>query len=985
MKKFDLLLLSLLISGISIAQTVNIAIDASLNRKPVSPYIYGKNNSLSDDPGNPLSSNEWQRLKDAGIKLFRENTGNNATKYNWRLKLTSAPDWYNNVYGANWDFEAQSLQQNIPGAKGMYAFQLIGKVAASDDYNFDDWAYNNSQWWPGAAQNLAGEGVVNTDWNATKALVEGNTDLYLKTWPADSTVAVLDKWFGSGPGQLNLNDSIFQYWNMDNEPEIWYSTHDDVMPAQLSAEAFMQRYFDVAQKARAKYPGIKLVGFVPCSEWFWYAWTNEASNKITYKGSEYTWVEYFIKRIGEHQDSTGIRLLDVIDLHTYLSAESVDELLQVHRVFYDTTFVYPGANGVKLLSPDGWDDNLNKEYIFKRINDWLTEYIGADHGVTLGSTESGWDDFNQMPLALNYASTLGVFANEGVELFTPWFWSPSYWEVIHLFSKYSKNISVKSTSSDENYLSAYSTVSEDNDSMTVVLVNRYSSTKNAQINLSNFAVTNGLYTTKCLSNLPSDNSTETFISDANNALTTSNVAVTGNIFSLSLPSYSITSVILYTGGAGGDYLGVTPAAIELKSEVEDTAIYVFSNIDWTASSNQSWLKLDHLSGSNNDTLMVTTTPNRLTVSRTAIITVSGTGVTSQTVTITQAAPPTHATEELMIYNDSETLIKSTWSENGTLSQITSGAYEGTKHYRFNYSFTNWWAGFGLNLNNSEGDGTGYDFTGYNSLKFACKLTGPATANILLIDANKSTSTVTQNITGLSSTYTDFAIPLSSFTGMTLDDVGEIMVNISGNSSSGSGTFNIDNIRLGVQDLPPYLLSVADTVFNSGETGCFNALDTIIVAGSFPVEFQNGSSVDLIARYSILFKPGFHAFNGSSMVASITTDGTFCDGISVFSGLNQPVEKSLNVVSKPEKKVTLQGEKSIKIYPNPNKGQFSVELKNFDNGAMIYVYDMLGEIIFQSTSKIQNHCEINLPQLKKGIYIVKISGEKRLVTKKITII
>jgi hypothetical protein len=37
-----------------------------------------------------------------------------------------------------------------------------------------------------------------------------------------------------------------------------------------------------------------------------------------------------------------------------------------------------------------------------------------------------------MPLALNYASTLGVFANEGVELFTPWFWSPSYWEVVHL-------------------------------------------------------------------------------------------------------------------------------------------------------------------------------------------------------------------------------------------------------------------------------------------------------------------------------------------------------------------------------------------------------------------------------------------------------------------------------------------------------------------------------------------------------------------------
>ena len=45
-------------------------------------------------------------------------------------------------------------------------------------------------WWSGVAQNLAGGGQVNPA-GGSQALVDGNPDLYLKDWNADSTTAIL--------------------------------------------------------------------------------------------------------------------------------------------------------------------------------------------------------------------------------------------------------------------------------------------------------------------------------------------------------------------------------------------------------------------------------------------------------------------------------------------------------------------------------------------------------------------------------------------------------------------------------------------------------------------------------------------------------------------------------------------------------------------------------------------------------------------------
>lgn len=521
------------------AQTVHVAVDAAQDRLPVSPYLYGKNHQ-PDSPTNRLTEADWQLLRDAGVRMVRLNGGNNGTKYNWQKKISSHPDWYNNVYANDWDFAQTSLQQHLPGVQGMWCFQLLGKVADNTTHNFDDWNYNRSQWWSGVQQNLAGGGALNPS-GGSKALKEGNISLYLTDTNAATSTAILDHWIKTS--ELGLDSSQFRYWNMDNEPEIWNGTHDDVMPVQISAEAFMQRYFDYAKQARARFPGIRLVGPVTANEWQWYNW----ATTITADGRAYPWLEYFIKRVSEEQARTGIRLLDVLDVHYYPSVTSSASIVQLHRIFFDQTYANPEANGVHAVN-GGWDTSINQEYIFGRCQQWMDKYLGPGNGVTFGLTETGLPINNAPVAAVWYASTLGEFMKHGVEIFTPWSWHTGMWEVLHLYSRYNYTQSVRATSDDETNVSAYATVDTTTGNAAVVLVNRaLSASKSVNVAFSNLSIADGKHSTLQLANLPA---TETFITHTVNALASGTVNASGNQFTISLPALSITTVRLTASSAG---------------------------------------------------------------------------------------------------------------------------------------------------------------------------------------------------------------------------------------------------------------------------------------------------------------------------------------------------------------------------------------------------------------------------------------------------
>lgn len=533
------LCMGLLLSPHVAGQTVvDVKVDASAEKIAVSPYIFGKNGCISDGANPsylpPKDQKEIKLMKEAGLRFTRQSGGNNSTKYNWRACLSSHPDWYNNVYAHDWNASVVRLQSNVPDVQAMFSFQLTGYAASTNEYNFDDYSYNNSQWWSGTVQNLAGGGELGS---STKAEKDGDYSLYLKEWPADSTTAILNYWMN----ERKFDMSKLIYWSMDNEPEIWCSTHDD-LPLKFTADELVEKYIDVAKKARALYPDIKLCGPVTANEWQWFKFREE---NLKIDGRYYCWLEYFIKRIADEQKASGVRLLDVFDLHWYPSANTFSNLTNLYRVFYDENYSFPEANGLHTLE-GGWDNNY-KEFIFGRVNEWLDEHFGENHGIKLALTETAFKTSDPNVVALTYGSFLGTFMENGVELFSPWEWQVGMWETMHLFSRYSKNICVSSSSSDEN-VSAFSTVNDANDSLTVILLNRSEKESlTVNVNVDNINVGDGVYKKYQLYDLPN---TETFVSHEENALKVGYVKAENNKLSVTLPAKSITAVVLSNEATG---------------------------------------------------------------------------------------------------------------------------------------------------------------------------------------------------------------------------------------------------------------------------------------------------------------------------------------------------------------------------------------------------------------------------------------------------
>ena len=85
-------------------------------------------------------------------------------------------------------------------------------------------------------------------------------------------------------------------------------------------------------------------------------------------------------------------------------------------------------------------------------------------------------------------------------------------------------------------------------------------------------------------------------------------------------------------------LSVFPTSLSFTASGEQQTFAITSNTNWNiVSSDSTWVNVSPASGSNNGTVTVTAIANSDTIQRTATITIYGTGVTPQTISVTQEA------------------------------------------------------------------------------------------------------------------------------------------------------------------------------------------------------------------------------------------------------------------------------------------------------------------------------------------------------------
>ncbi len=214
-----------LVTNVIIAGTnapISISINASSNRIPISPLIYGVAFASSN------------QLADLNFTMNRSG-GNNETCYNWQINAHNLDfDWYFESYpdasatppGATADaFVANS---KYGGAQPMITIPMIGwspKLGAGRSILY---SYSTNKYGPQTSTDpylpAAGNGISIT--NNTPITWNNPTDAYFLTNSVFQQGYVQHL---TGQWGFSTNGGV-RYFIMDNEHSLWFSTHQDIHP-----------------------------------------------------------------------------------------------------------------------------------------------------------------------------------------------------------------------------------------------------------------------------------------------------------------------------------------------------------------------------------------------------------------------------------------------------------------------------------------------------------------------------------------------------------------------------------------------------------------------------------------------------------------------------------------------------------------------------------------------------------------------------------
>lgn len=466
-------------------------IDAAADQHAISPYIYGMNfasSALAADID--LPANRWG--------------GNTTTRYNWQIDSAN--------HGSDWFFEnipndpvsvallpnGSTADQFIEGneatnTESLITMPMIGWTPKDRTYAACGFAvslYGTQQqtdpWWSNCGNGIKPDGTFVTGNNPNDIAI-----------PVDQTfdaawVAHLQSQFGTAAS------GGVRFYELDNEPSIWHSTHRDIRPQPLGSVELRDRTITYGSAIKAADSGALLLGPEE------YGWTGYFFSGVDQASGQWSnppektlrggldLIPWYLDQLHQYQQTHGTRLLDYLSLHYYPSQDGVtlgsagDTATQALRLrstrsLWDPTYV-----------DESWIGTAVR--LIPRMHDWVNTYYP---GTKLAITEYNWGGFEHINGALAEADVLGIFGRESLDLATLWTAPDFDQPVAYAFRMYRNydgsgskfgETNVRAQSTDQAQLSVYAALRSDG-ALTAIVINKTGGSLTAPIQIDNFSTT----------------------------------------------------------------------------------------------------------------------------------------------------------------------------------------------------------------------------------------------------------------------------------------------------------------------------------------------------------------------------------------------------------------------------------------------------------------------------------------------------------------
>jgi hypothetical protein len=495
----------------AVASGPALSVDAGNQTHPISPLIYGM-----DAYG--MAAGEAQ-----AVNLTLDRWGGDATsRYNYLLDVTSsASDWYfENQYGLaggnenTSSFNAQVTADAAVGAKTLGTLPVLGWVAKDGtSCSYPVSAYPGQQQVDATRQ--CGNGVYPEGTNGCTTSggcnITGNK-------ATDTSIAVDSTFVGNwvkflvGKYGTAANGGVAIY-DLDNEPSWWDGVHRDVHPNPFTYDEATNNGIAVAQQVKTNDPTAEVSGPVmdywwdyfyskkdvesgwgsgPCYEPFSNPVDRNAHNGVPF-------IEYYLQQFAKASATAGVRLLDYVDLHTYMAAtyqgnsvgfatagDTGEQMARINstRVFWDPTYTDTNFPQPNYSTDSNYTTSCTLPALPPQVIPMMQTWVKNDYpGTKTAITEYNWGGQEHINGALAQADILGIFGAYGLDLGALWGPPDPVKQVPGLMafeiyrnydganSKFG-DMSLAATTGDQSKLAVYAATRTADNSATIVVINK---------------------------------------------------------------------------------------------------------------------------------------------------------------------------------------------------------------------------------------------------------------------------------------------------------------------------------------------------------------------------------------------------------------------------------------------------------------------------------------------------------------------------------